>query len=81
MLVFEQGQLSKKNLPETIFAGVNYLSTKTSHIFHLHYHGKLVKEKLLKENLLVRVYNRQFFLDKGTSQGKLASVNEALING
>ena len=64
MLVFEQGHLSKKNLPETIFARVNYLSTKTSHIFHLHYQGKLVEEKLFKEKLLVRVYSRQFFRDK-----------------
>ena len=35
MLVFEQEHLSR-----TIFA------RKTCHIFHLHYGGKLVKEKL-----------------------------------
>ena len=46
MLAFEQGHLSRKNLSRTIFAGVNYLSRKTCHIFHLHYQGKLVKENL-----------------------------------
>ena len=67
MLVFEQGHLSRENLPRTIFACVNYLSRKPCHNFHLHYQGKLVKENLLvctvdnvsltrglvKENLLV----------------------------
>ena len=53
MLVFEQGHLSRKYLPRTIFARVNYLSRKTCYIFHLDYQGKLVKEKLVKENLLV----------------------------
>ena len=45
-----------------------HLSRKTCHIFHLHYQGKLVAS----------VYSQQVFLDKGTCQGKLASVNEAL---
>ena len=49
MLVFEQGHLSRKNLSRAIFASVNYLSRKTWHIFHLHYQGKLVKEKVVKE--------------------------------
>ena len=49
MLVFEQGDLSRKN-----FASVNYLPSalvtenlSVSYIFHLHYQEKLVKENLL----------------------------------
>ena len=71
MLVFEQGHLSRKNLPRTIFACVNYLSRKTCHIFHLHLPRKTCQGELAS------VYSRQLFLDKGTCQGKLASVNEA----
>ena len=52
MLVFEQGNLSR-----TIFASVNYLSSalvkENLSYFHLHYQGKLVKDKLFKENLLM----------------------------
>ena len=63
MLFFGQGHLSRKNLSRAIFARVNYLSRKTCHIFHLHYQGKLVKEKLakeklVKENLLVCTVNK-----------------------
>ena len=50
-----------------------HLSRKTCHNFYLHYKGKLIKEKVVKENLLVCT------ADKGTCQGKLASVNEALL--
>ena len=59
MLVFEQGHLSRKNLSRAIFACVSYLSRKTSHIFHLHYQGKLVQE-----NLLVCIVNK-FSLTRG----------------
>ena len=34
-----------------------HLSKKTCHIFHLDYQGKLVKEKHVKENLLVCTVN------------------------
>ena len=76
MLVFEHGHLSRKNLPRTIFASVNYLS------------NALVKENLSNfpftrprktcQGELASVCSRKFFLDKGTCQEKLASVNEAL---
>ena len=59
LLVFEQG-----HFPRTIFASVNYLSRKTCHFVHLHYQGKLVKEKLVTENLLAcTVYD--FSLTRG----------------
>ena len=63
MLVFEQGHLSRKNLSRAIFASVNYFSSALVkeilvNIFHLHYQGKLVKEKLVKENLLVYTINK-----------------------
>ena len=65
MLVFEQGHLSRKNLPRTIFASVNYLS------------GALDKENLSNfpftlprktcqgktcQGELASAYSRQFFL-------------------
>ena len=53
MLVFEPGQLSRKNMTGTIFASVNYLSKKTYHVSHLQYQEKLVKQKVVKEILLV----------------------------
>ena len=69
MLVKEK--LAKDNIQ---VASVNCLSsplvTENLSFLHLHYQGKLVKENLL-------VCSRQNFLDKGTCQGKLASVNEA----
>jgi len=64
MLVFEQGHWSRKNLSMVIIADVNYLSRKTCHIFHLHCQGKLVKEKLVQENLLVCAVNK-FSLTRG----------------
>ena len=63
MLVFEQGHLSRKNLPRTIFAGVNfYLSSA-----------------LVKENLSYLPFTLPRKTCQGkTWQGNLASVNEAL---
>ena len=46
------------------------LSRKTYHIFHLHYQGKLVKEKLVKENLLVCTVGK-FSLTSGLVKEKL----------
>ena len=74
MLVFEQGHLSRKNLPRTILASVNYLSSalvkENLSYFHLHYHGKLFKEKLVKENLLVSTVNK-FSLKRGVVKENL----------
>ena len=49
---------SKPSMSRTIFASVNDWSSalvkeNLSYFFHLHYQGKLVKEKLVEENLLV----------------------------
>ena len=81
ILDFEQGHLSRKNLPRTIFASVNYLTSCTCQ-------GKLVIFSIstTKENLsrktcqgkLACVYSRHVFLDKCTCQGTLASVNHPL---
>jgi len=61
MLVFEQGHLSGKYLPRTIFATVNYLSSA------------LVKENLLYFPFTLP---RETCQGKAC-QGELASVNEA----
>ena len=63
MLVFEQGNLSWKNLPRIIFASVNYLS------------NALVKENL---SYFPFTLPRKTCQGK-TCQGELASVNEALF--
>ena len=71
VLVFEQGHLSMKNLSLAIFASVNYLSSALVKE-NLSYFPFTLPGKLVKENLLVCTVN------KGTCQGKLASVNEEL---
>ena len=68
MLFFEQGHLSRKSLSRAIFASLNNLSSalvkENLSYFPLHYQGKLVKEKLDKESLLVCTVNK-FSLTKG----------------
>ena len=74
-LVVEQGHLSRKNLPRTIFAGVNYLSSALVKE-NLSYFSFTLPRKTCHGEL-ASVYSRQFFVDMGTCQGKLASGNEA----
>ena len=49
---------------------LQHLSRKTCHIFHLHYQGKLVKGKIIKENLLVCTVGK-FSLTSGLVKEKL----------
>ena len=80
MLVFEQGHLSRKNLLRVIFASVNYLSSALVKE-NLSYFPFTLPRKTCQgktcQGELASVYSQQVFLVKGTSQGKLASVNEA----
>ena len=76
MLVFKQGHLSRKNLPRTIFASVNYLSGALDKE-NLSYFPFTLPRKTCQGKSCQGVYSKQVFLDKGTCQGKLASVNEA----
>ena len=80
MLVFEQGHLSRKNLSRVIFASVNYLPSalvkENLSQFQLTLARKTCQGKTC-EGELASVYSQQVFPDKGTCQGKLASVNEA----
>ena len=75
MLVYEQGHLSR-----VIFASVNYSS---SALFkeNLSYFPFTLPRKTCQgktcQGELASVYSKQVFLDKGTCEGKLASVNEA----
>ena len=75
MLVFEQG-----HLPRTIFASVNNLSSALVKE-NLPYFPFTLSRKTCQgktcQGELAGVYSRQFFLDNGTCQGKLASVNKA----
>ena len=78
-LVFEQVYLSRKNLPRTIFASANYMSSafvkeNLSFFFPFTLPRKTCRGKTC-QGKLASVYSGQFFLDKGTCQGKLASVN------
>ena len=80
MLVFEQGHFSRKNLPRTIFASVNYLSSALVKE-DLSYFPFTLPRKTCQghtcQGKLASVYSRQVSLDKWTCQGKLASVNES----
>ena len=80
MLVFEQGYLSRKNLSRAIFASVNYLSSalvkENLSYFPFTLPRKTCQGKSCQGDL-ASVYRQQVFLDKGTCQGKLASVNKA----
>ena len=71
MLVFEQGHLSR-----AIFASVNYLSSALVKE-NLSYFPFILlgKTSLTCPGKLASVYSQQGFLDKGTCQEKLASVN------
>ena len=78
-LVFEQVHHSRKNLPRTIFASANYMSStfvniNLSFFFPFTLPRKTCRGKTC-QGKLARIYSRLFFLDKGTCQGKLASVN------
>ena len=81
MLVFEQGHLSRKNLSRAIFASVNYFSSALVKDI-LSYFPFTLPRKAFEgktcQGELTSVYNQQVSLDMGTSQGKLASVNEAV---
>ena len=59
MLVFEQGNLSRKNLTRAIFASINYLPSALV-IFSIY----TTKEKFVKENLIVCTVNK-FSLTRG----------------
>ena len=84
MLVFEQGldkgHLSRKNLSRAIFASVNYLSSalvkENWSYFQFTLPRKTCQGKTCQGEL-ASVYIQQVFPDKGSCQGKLASVNEA----
>ena len=80
MLVFEQGNLSRKNLSRAIFASVNYLPSALV-IENLSYFPFTLPRKTCLgktcQGELASVYSQQVLLDKGTCRGKLASVNEA----
>ena len=76
MLVFEQGHFSRKNLSRAIFASVNYLSSALVKENLSYFPFTLLgKTSLTCQGELASVYSQQGFLDKGTCQGKLASVN------
>ena len=83
LLVFEQGHLSWKNLSRAMFAIVNYLSSalvkENLSYFPFTLPRKTCQGKTYQvcQEDLASVYSQQVFLDKGTCQGKLASVNEA----
>ena len=78
MLVFKQGHLSRKNLSRVI-AGVNYLSSalvkENLSYFPFTLPRKTSQGKTCQVEL-ASVFSEEVFLDKGTCQGKLASVNE-----
>ena len=82
-LVFEQGHLSRKYLSRTIFASVNYLSSalvkENLSFFHLHYQGKLVKEKLVTENLPVCTAHNVSLTRGLFKENLLVRVNEAVV--
>jgi len=75
MLVFDQGHLSRKT-----FQGQYYLSSALVRE-NLSYFLFTLPRKTCQgrtcQGEIGSVYSRQLFLDKGTGQGKLASVNEA----
>ena len=82
MLVFEHGNLSRKTLTRAIFANANYLPSAL-HVENLSYFPFTLPRKTCQgttcQGELASVYSQQVFLDKGTCQGKLAGVNEALV--
>ena len=91
MLVFEQGHLSRKNLSMAIFPSVNYLPSALVKEYLSYFpftlprktcQGKTCQGKTCQgktcQGELASVYSQQVFLDKGTCQGKIASVNEVL---